>query len=288
MKTTLRQWLCFPLLAMLLSGCILFSSLTKEEEKALDDVMVILNTAITEAESDMYNELDPGSPLNFFVEELSEQREYVRQVETGKMPYISELISKLADQAQKIWANIRDPAKRVLETEIFFELGKYKISDLSEDQRNALMAFVRDIIEVLIERQTELLPDKIFVIMIRTTGYADATPPGLKTTSVLKTGIKEPLPREMSERRRLLNATLSRHRSLSVAEEIRTQLAATLEYPNIIISAPETLGLGEAFPYPEHRILPPPYKPKDQRRRVCKMQVWVAIKNSVKTQPDEE
>lgn len=280
MKIRLGQWVLLPLLAMVLSGCVLFTSLTREEKKALEDVMVILDTAIVEAETEMLTEPDSDSPMNFMVEELSEQREYVRQVETGKMPYISELISKLADQAQKIWASIRNPAKRMLETEIYFELGKYKIPDLGQEQKTVLDEFIREITEKLVERQTELLPDKTFVIMIRTTGHADATAPGTKTANALKPGISGPLPRKMSERKRLLNATLSRRRALSVGEELRTRLTATVEYPNVIITIPETLGLGEAFPHPEHMVSPPPYQEKDERRRVCKIQVWVSVRDS--------
>ncbi len=271
MKNNLKRWgIVLLFMTAGISGCMTYSTLTREESQILGEILDMLDTTITEAEEKIQIRPDPTSPLKKFTEKLADRREYLKMVEAGEVPYDPELVSKYSDEVRDIQVNIRNPVERVLETDISFGLGKYEIANLADEGRKVLGEFAREIMSALVDKQKKLFPDRTFVITVRTIGYADEVQPGPKLTEALTEGEKESLPQDPVERRKVLNRELSRRRSQTINEYITMKLEAELEYPQVKIGVPEIMGLGEEFPYLRETIFPP-YKSEDKRRRICKV-----------------
>ncbi len=259
---------CITVLMIILTGCATML-LNKEQKEVLNDILEILDTSIVEAEDKYKLKPDPTSPLKDFVEILTDRRKYVRQVEKGAIPYDADLVSKYFDEIKGIVTNIRYPVGRILEADVSFKLGEYKISGLSEKGKEILNNFAGDVINILVKNQRKVFPRKKLAIIIRTIGYADEITPGTGLVEVLTKGA-ENFPEEPDEKRSFLNKKLSRLRAQAINDYIRQQLEINLKEPNVIIGIPQIIGLGEELPYPIDMISSP-YKLRDERRRICKI-----------------
>lgn len=262
---------------IVISGCAISPpqpqhrpSLNNEEERLLGEIMDMLDTTIVDAEKKIGEKSDPTSPLKDFTEKLNQKREYLRQVEAGEADYNPELVARYADEVKEIQLHIQNPVERVLESDVFFELGKYEIDDLSEEGKEILRGFAREIMDLLLKKQKELFPDRTFIITIRTIGYADEVYPGPELTDSLMQGTDGSLPEDRILRRQELNRELSTLRAQAINDFIRMELRAYQNDPQVKIGAPEIVGMGEEFPYLPDTVSPP-YQSKDKRRRICKV-----------------
>ncbi|MCP4353420.1 MAG: hypothetical protein GY795_48850 [Desulfobacterales bacterium] len=268
MRYDIKKIITVLMLMIILTGCATMF-LSTEQKEVLTEILEILDTSIVEAEDKYKLKPDPTSPMKDFVETLTDRREYISQVEKGKIPYDANLVSKYFDEIKGIVTNIRYPVGRILEADVFFKLGEYKISGLSVKGKEILNNFAKDVIDILVKNQRRVFPRKKLSIIVRTIGYADEITPGAGLAEVL-TKNAENFPEEPDMKKIFLNKKLSRLRAEAINDYIRQQLKINLKDPNVIIGPPHIIGLGEELPYPEDMISPP-YKPKDARRRICKI-----------------
>ncbi|MCP4105727.1 MAG: hypothetical protein GY749_09340 [Desulfobacteraceae bacterium] len=268
MRYNIKKIITVLMLMIILTGCATIF-LSREQKKVLGELLEILDTSIVEAEDKYKLKPDPTSPMKDFVETLTDRREYISQVEKGKIPYDADLVSKYFDEIKGIVTNIRYPVGRILEADVFFKLGEYKISGLSVKGKEILNNFAKDVIDILVKNQRRVFPRKKLSVIIRTIGYADEITPRAGLAEVL-TKNAENFPEEPDMKKIFLNKKLSRLRAEAINDYIRQQLKINLKDSNVIIGPPHIIGLGEELPYPEDMISPP-YKPKDARRRICKI-----------------
>lgn len=280
MKSDAKRLLtAFLVLAAIFSGCKTApppepisdqSELTLEQQRLLNEIMGILDTTISKTGKKLESRQDPTSPMISFLEDLKEKKAYIKEIESGKVPYNAERLADLKDEIRSIRVNIENPVERVLKADITFGLGKYEITDLSEKGRKVLGEFTREVIEVLVKKQRQLFPEKIPVVFIRAIGYADEAAPGPNLARELEKSIGKALPADPIEARKERNIELSRRRAGAIAEYVVKQLKSSLGESSVRIGGPEIFGMGEAYPYPETTVSPP-YAPIDKRRRVCKI-----------------
>jgi len=273
-----RLFAAFLVSAVIFSGCKTAppppdpdpSQLSQEQQQLLDEIKGILDTTIVETGEKLESRQDPTSPMLSFMDTLKEKKAYLRDVETGKAPYDAERIAEVKDEIRSIRVNIDNPVERVMKADITFGLGKYQITDLSKKGRKVLREFTQEIIQVLVEKQKRLFPEKITVVVIRVIGYADEAAPGAKLAGELKKSIGKALPSDPIEARKQFNKELSRRRAGSIAEYVSEQFKSNLDDSSVKIRGPEIFGMGEEYPYPA-RVVSPPYEPIDKRRRICKI-----------------
>lgn len=286
MKSDFKKWMLITLIpaTAFLFGCKTAPtpevrpkpSLSAEQEQLLGEILEILDTTIADADQKIEEKKDPTSPLKWLADDLRKIREYVKSVEAGETLYDESKMKALSDSVRSIRINIENPVEKILETDVSFGLGKYLISDLSEKGKKALQDFTVEVIGSLVEKQRRAFPGRMPVIIVKTVGYADATPPGPRLASELRKGIRGGIPSDPVEARKILNTELSRRRAKTIGEYVKMQLHSRLDESRIKIDEPVIYGLGEMTPYPEKSIAPA-YRTKDKRRRICKIHGIVFI-----------
>lgn len=258
----------FILILIIFSGCT--TSLTGEQNRALTEILDILGTTITDAENIIKNNTDPTNQYVDILDRLLFMKGLIEEVQKGNKAYDEERISKYKTKIKEIEANIKNAVDEVFSSDIFFGLGKYKISDFSEQGKKALNDFTQTIVDTQVKNFRKLFPGKSFVIVIKTIGYADETPLGPELTEFLTKEIGRPLPLNPKQREKILNTRLSFLRARSIFEYIKMQFINMDDMNDIIIGNPEIRGFGEELPYP-YNLVEPPYQPQDNRRRICKV-----------------
>jgi len=265
---TLTQILLYVLISLLiLSGC---STLSRQQNQALVEILGILDSTIEEAETMLKNNPDPTSQFTDIVERLNFMKDIICEIQQGKAPYDEKLLSGYTSKIREIEANIRNAVDKVFSSDVFFGLGKYKISDLSAEGTDSIQEFTHNIAEKQIKNFRKMFPDSSFVIVLKAVGYADETPAGPELSEILKQEIADSLPDDPAERKKMLNQRLSLLRAKSISQYIQDQLKIMPEMENIVIGEADIQGLGEEFPYPQESA-DPPYKSQDERRRICKI-----------------
>ncbi len=259
--------LCFSVSLLILSGC---STLSRQQNQALMEILDILESAIAEAEDMLKSNPDPTSQFGDVLEKLNSIKDVIYEIQRGNAPYDEKRLSEYMDKIQEIEANIRNAVDKVFSSDVFFGLGKYKIEDLSDEGRNSIQEFTRAIAETQVNSFRKVFPDRCLVIVLKAVGYADETPLGDELSEILKREISGPLPDDPEERKKMLNQKLSWLRARSISEHIQQQLESMPETENIVIGLPDIQGMGEEYPYAEESA-DPPYQSQDERRRICKI-----------------
>ncbi|GBC61559.1 hypothetical protein DENIS_2521 [Desulfonema ishimotonii] len=234
------------------------------------EILDILSATIEEAEEILESSTDPTNQYIDILDKLLFMKELIQEIKAGKAPYDEKKIEEYSRKIREIEANIKNAVDEVFSSDIFFGLGEYEISELSDKGKEELKQFTKTIIELQVKNFRKLFPDRPLVIIIRAIGYADETPPGPELSEILRSTIATPLPEDSAERKKMLNSKLSFLRAQSISEYIRIQLKNTLEIENVIIGDPEIEGLGEELPYSGESFFPP-YRSQDERRRICKI-----------------
>jgi hypothetical protein len=246
------------------------SPLTAEQKKILNDILVLLNTTIEQAEEKVSEKPDPTSPYHTLLNRLNKIVEEVKGIEEGKLKFDKEKLDQFKQEAIGIQANVMYPVNRVLEVDVSFGLGHYRISELSREGRSVLKDFAKDVIDIQVENFKKLFPDKQLEIVIKSVGYADETDMGKDLKKELKSFIKSSPKKDPEEIRKAYNKALSKKRAESISKYIISLLKDYLDDEQVIIAEPVIIGLGEAYPYPE-KSLEKPYQAMDRRRRICKI-----------------
>ncbi len=265
---------CVCCVVLVIAGCA--PKLTRQQEDALSDILVILNTAITGTEEILNKNTDPTNPYQDILDKLHFMQSRIEEMRTGKAPFDAERIARYTGEIMEIEANVRNAVDKVFNIDVFFELGKYRISDLSEEGKAALQAFARTLIEKQLKKLRKLFPERPLTVVIKSIGYADETPPGPELAERLEEEIAGPLPKDPAERRKAYNKKLSFLRAETIFEYVKIRTESMMDLENVTFGKPEIIGLGEEYPYPREMMVPP-YAAEDERRRICKLYSKVNI-----------
>lgn len=146
----------------------------------------------------------------------------------------------------------------VIDSDISFNPGKYKINELSRAGREKLENEVKKIL-----RWDSSDKKKKMIVRIKTKGYTDAVP--FQTPDLIRELENGPttVPRNPGDnRRKALNMNLSYFRAETIATYIKQRLEAK---DNSITVRIEFVGYGETLP----PGIASPYPPDNPRRRIC-------------------
>ncbi len=265
---------------ILVMGCA--THLTREQHRVLAEILEILNTTISETEAALNRRADPTSPVNEFADTLESIRTHIRKVQAGEIPYDPALMERYSDQVAGIRMNVRNPVDRVVGVDVFFEPGRYRISELSSEGKSVLDDFAADLIDTQVEPLRAAFPDKPLSVVIKAVGHADEIPLSPRFADALAQDMRVGIPDDPEARRKFLNRELSFRRARSIAEYVVTEIKERVDSERVTVAPPIIFGLGEALPYPES-ALETPYVPRDKRRRICKIHG-----NVLMTEPSEE
>jgi len=268
MNNIIKVCTCLLFLFLIIAGCSHY--LTKEQSETLIEILEILNRTIAETEAIMNKNPDPTSPYNELSKKLKIIQQHINRIKAGQEPYDAEVMSKYSNEIIGIQMNVQNPVNRILGVDVFFEPGRYKISEFSAEGKKVLDAFAEDIIELQVKKLRRFFPGKQLAIVIKVIGYADEMPLSQWFAQELKKDINAVIPEDSIEKRKMLNRELSFRRAQSIAEYVKAQVQDTIEIEDVKIDPPIIIGLGEILPYSEENF-DPPYKSKDQRRRICKI-----------------
>ncbi len=257
------------------SACATTPSLTREQKRALVEILEILDTSIQETQKMVEKSPDPTSQHLDILEKLNTMKEILDRIEAGKAPYDEKLIRRYRRKTREIEANIRNSVDKVFSSDVFFKLGRYKVSELSEEGKRSLKALTESIIESQVRIFQKLFPDRPLTIEIKAVGYADETPPGPELAERLKREIDGPLPGDPVERKKVLNKKLSHLRAQAIFEYIEMEVES-LRMENVSMGESTIIGLGETLPFPGENA-EPPYQPQDERRRICKIYSRITV-----------
>lgn len=272
MKRLKKIYLCAMVSVLLTAGCAHYGQpgLTAEQQRALAEILEILDTTITETETALRQKPDPTSPFRDFAQKLTTIRSRIDRMESGEADYDPAAVEKYWNDVIEIRLNVNQPVDRVLSVDVFFGPGKYSIDDVSEEGKRVLDEFAADIISSQVRPLRALFPDKRLAIVIKAIGYADEMPLADWFAESLAADISGTVPQDPVDRRERLNRELSYRRARTIANYVKMRVDAMLEVENVVIDEPIILGLGEAYPYPEASVVPD-YAAKDNRRRICKI-----------------
>lgn len=278
MKKNAKQCTVFLVFLALLAGCATMPSITDEEQKLLSEIAEMLDTNIEDAEGKILFNPEAADGVEGLVKKLHEKRKFIKQVETGEIPYDPESMQKIAAEAKEIEASVQRPVEKTWSADVHFGLGKYKISDLSEREKESLKGIIREFTEIGAGILEKLPSRKQVIITVKTFGYADGTAVLSKTKNALMKNMSVKFPRSKPGMKQLLNTEISRHRSRSVNAYAGTNLKNSLKYPQLSFGKARIISMGETYPYPEDTVSPP-YQSKDERRRLCKIYMTITVKN---------
>ena len=253
---------------ILVMGCA--THLTREQHRVLAEILEILSTTISETEAALSRRADPTSPVNEFADTLESIRTHIRKVQAGEIPYDPALMERYSDQVAGIRMNVRNPVDRVVGVDVFFEPGRYRISELSSEGKSVLDDFAADLIDTQVDPLRAAFPDKPLSVVIKAVGHADEIPLSPRFAEALARDMRVEIPDDPEARRKLLNRELSFRRARSIAEYVVSAVGERVSPEWVTVAPPIIFGLGEAPPYPES-ALERPYAPQDQRRRICKI-----------------
>ncbi len=272
---------CLLALALMLTGCATGNDLERQQQEALLEIMSILDQTIEETEKILKNNPDPTNQYLDILDKLQAMKGIIQEIKKGNAPYDEALIQQYTRKIQEIEANIRNSVDKVFSSDVFFGLGKYQISDLSEEGKADLRGFVDAVMERQVKVFRKMFPQRTLVVNIKGVGYADETPLGSELAETLTERIDGPIPDAPSARKKVLNQELSYLRAESIVEYIKLELRRRLKDKNCVIGEPEIQGLGEALPYPKGYV-DPPYKARDERRRICKIYSKITLEGDVR------
>lgn len=272
---------CLLALILAVSGCAAGNDLERQQQEALLEILSILDQTIEETEEILRNNPDPTNQYVDILDKLQAMKRIIQEVESGNAPYDPELIRRYTRKIQEIEANIRNSVDKVFSSDVFFGLGKYQISELSEEGKADLRGFVDAVMERQVRVFRSMFPDRTLVVNIKAVGYADETPLGPELAETLTGRINGPIPEDPGARKKVLNQELSYLRAESIVAYIEMESRRRLAEKNCIIGEPEIQGLGEALPYPGGYV-DPPYKARDKRRRICKIYSKITLEGDVR------
>ena len=272
---------CALVFALATSGCTGMSELERQQQEALLEILSILDQTIEETEEVLNRNPDPTSQYVDILDKLQAMKRIIREIKSGDAPYDEELLEHYTRKIKEIEANIRNSVDRVFSSDVFFGLGKYQISELSDEGKADLGGFVDAIMERQVKVFRKLFPERTLVIHIKAVGYADETPPGPELAETLRKRINGPIPGDPGARKKVLNQELSYLRAEFIVEYIKMELRRRLDGKNCIVGEPEIRGLGEALPYPKAYV-DPPYEARDERRRICKIYSKIKLKGDLR------
>ena len=132
-KHPMIKW--FFICLLFLFGCTTATptppGLTSQQKQALMEILDILTSTIEETEDMLVkdNEAPPG-PYKDLIGRLQFMKDNIRKMKSDEVPFDGEIISNYTDEITNIHDIVKNSMEKVLNTDIFFDLGKYKISNL--------------------------------------------------------------------------------------------------------------------------------------------------------------
>lgn len=277
-KTILPWALAF---ALTFSGCASTNDLERQQQAALLEILSLLDQTIEETEEILENNPDPTNQYVDILDKLQAMKRIIEEIRSGNAPYDEDLLQQYTRKIREIEANIRNSVDKVFSSDVFFGLGKYQISELSEEGKADLMGFVDAVMERQMKVFRKMFPDRTLVVNIKAVGYADETPLGPELARTLTERIAGPIPDAPGARKKVLNQELSYLRAESIVGYIEMELKPRLAERNGVVGEPEIQGMGEALPYTKGYV-DPPYTARDERRRICKIYSKITLEGDAR------
>jgi hypothetical protein len=212
-----------------------------------------------------------------FTQKLDEELSYAEAIKDDSQRIALERIAKTTRTRgdAEFNLNVQQKLNRTVQFDIFFDEGKYTLSDLSEAGKRIVREIAEGLVAI-INDYAETYPGRPVTITIKTVGYADQLGFREETdlTKGLVKGVEDELPQHQPVRRKFLNKRLSLFRARSINEAIQhlVVFSETVNKEVRLNIQPEIEGKGEELPPGVHA----PYPEADQRRRICRISniVW--------------
>lgn len=206
---------------------------------------------------------DPDNPLKA---QIPKVERVIQTAQTGEAVSLNTILEDL-ETIMQITYSIRTTMNRILESDVSFDKGQYRLSEKG-------MAAIDGILETVAKDKSDYLdrfPTKTITTQVKVVGYTDSLNFGKGTPlmAALTEDVEERIPRNDPERRRFLNRRLSEFRARNIAGYIASALKKEGETERFQVQT-ESVGRGEAIP-PD---LPPPYPVMDARRRICRIYIY--------------
>lgn len=217
---------------------------------------------------------EPDSALADFIPRINTLVDYADKLEED--PLLMEVARIVETQIilkdTEILIQFEQKIRQTLKNDISFAPGKYRLSDFTEEGKEAISKFSRQLFAIK-KHYPLRYPGQPLVIKIKTVGYTDQVPvTGKALIDELLEGVdRDAIPQESLEQRKFLNQRLSEFRARTVNEYARERLEEDSRDDTEVQIVAEIVGKGEEFPSKEN--VSPAYLRRDPRRRICKISV---------------
>ncbi len=217
---------------------------------------------------------DPDSPLQEFLPALTEILDYSEGIDASGQELDLDKVLADFERVTELSQHAQNTVQRTLESDISFESGEYRLSDLG---KQAVAEYCQEILTIR-QGVADAYPERDVVIRINIVGYTDQVD-FRKGTNLLQllTAEADPqtIPRAEVELRKFLNRRLSEFRAATLGEFLEQCLQDV--QPGIRIEWHGT-GLGEEFP----PGISSSEQLSDPRRRICKIYTYVLLQSEEK------
>jgi len=183
------------------------------------------------------------------IEEIKQKIETSNPIDEDDLLKYNALLLGYSNQVDNLNANLDKKQSKTWLTDVIFKPGKYKITDLTLEEENALNDFVSDIIKFYKEEFSKS-PEKKWIIFIQTIGHTDTTgfiKPYNQNELIedLINGVENQVPTSEIDKRSFFNKRLSLFRGKSLNDFFKQKLV-TLNIKAKIET--EEIPMGEALP----------------------------------------
>jgi outer membrane protein OmpA-like peptidoglycan-associated protein len=208
--------------------------------------------------------------LKDLIPKLNEILKYIDAVAKNEKGVIAPIFATMKEQSDDAKKRRDCTVDGILEDDVSFNQGRYKIEDIPEQGKQLLDNFVKESISArntCFQRLKEVPDSKILdskvVITISTFGYTDAQSFLEDSMLIEKLEEKGKCPQQFKwERQQCLNQRLSELRATAIGEYLIQKISES--DPNIVVKKGNFIGRGEEIPEGVENPLV-----DDPRRRIC-------------------
>lgn len=216
---------------------------------------------------------NPESMVAESLDALNEVLNYADEVRVDPARFNLTRIQEYREKINIINENMERFRDMILQTDISFSVGAYRVSELSPAGRLQCQELARKIIETATALKKRH-PKHAIRITLKTVGYTDELPivPG-SLERTIRTNLQEPEAPAGEARRQQHNRVLSRLRAAAVSGHIMEYLHKKMPVADIRY-VEKIVGNGENFPLKRQN---PPYAARDERRRICIVSPYIEV-----------
>ena len=272
---TFTRWCLLFISLISVSGCGLLS---QQQQQSLQQ----LQSQAQNTRSQVENRLsaNPESLLRDSLQVLDSILEYTENVKADPKRFNHEDIVQYQLKIKIINENIARFSDLKLQADVSFELGAYKLDNLTAYGKHEAESLADKLVAAIEELNTKYPGHKIR-LTLKSIGYTDeaSITPGKSLEREIIQHLRkqnQPVPKKRKARRVAFNQVLSYFRATTLYQHIistlRERLPDSLQHVEVshrVIGRGETLPLGST---PD-----PAYKRKDTRRRICVVSPFIEV-----------